>query len=172
MPEINLPEVKLPDIKIPEGLREMSREDIVNAARDVRMPKMGDLPEVDLSKIELPNLIADRMPNRRRQNPLLPIAAVVAIGAAIGAAWWLISSSVTGPRIRSAVSGLKSRVTRESNDLVRYDNEADLGSLLTDSADANGASMPSRSYDVTKMSDVGEGIPVGPGELPEGVRSN
>ena len=171
MPEINLPEVKLPDIKLPEGLRDMSREDIVNAARDVRMPTMADLPDIDLSKLELPDMIADRMPNRRRQNRLLPIAVVAGVGAAIAAAWWLVTSSVTGPRIRSAVSDLKSRVTGESNNLVRYDNEADLGSLLADNADANGSATPSSSYDATKMSGLGEGLPVGSGE-PEGVRSN
>jgi hypothetical protein len=173
MPEINLPEVRLPELKLPEGLRDMTREDFVNAARDMRLPRMSDLlPDIDLSKIDLPKPIADRMPNRRRPNPILPIAAFLAIGAAIVAAWWLVTSSVTGPRIRGAVNDLKSRVTGESNGLVRYDNEADLGSLVVDTSDANGSSMPLSSYDTTNMSDLGEGVPVGPGEMPEGIRSN
>ncbi len=77
MPEINLPEVKLPEFKWADGLREMSRDDIVNAARDVRLPKKSDLPDIDLSKIELPKQISDRLPNRRRTNPILPIAGFV-----------------------------------------------------------------------------------------------
>ncbi len=178
MPEINLPEVKLPDFKLPDGLRDMSREDIVNAARDVRMPDMrmprlSDLPDIDLSKVELPKGIADRMAKRNRRNPILPIAALLAVGAAIAAAWWLITSSVTGPRIRSAVNDLKSRMNGEPNDLVRYDRDVDLGSLVDDSPDAQRASMSSTPYESSNgMADLGEGIPVGPGELPEGIRSN
>jgi hypothetical protein len=172
MPEINLPEVKLPEIKWPDGLRDMTREDIVNAARDVRMPKRSDLPDIDLSKIELPKQISDRLPNRKRTNPLLPIAGFVAIGAAIAAAWWLITSPVTGPRIRHAVNDLKARMNGESNDLVRYDDESDLGSLLADSPTAGRSSMTSDPYTSSNgVTDLGEGVPVGPGEVPEGARS-
>ena len=57
MREITLPEVKLPDIRLPEGLREMSRDDIVQAAHDVRsnvhMPRKIDMPDIDLSKVDL-----------------------------------------------------------------------------------------------------------------------
>jgi hypothetical protein len=165
MPDINLPEVKFPDFKLPDGFRDMSREDIMNAARDVRMPKRSDLPDIDLSKIdlskmdlskvELPKQIADRMPNRKRSNPILPIAGFLAVGAAIAAAWWLITSPLTGPRIRTAVSDLKSRVTGEANGLVRYDNDGDLGSLVTDSPEPSMSSIASEPY-----------------EMPEGVRSN
>jgi hypothetical protein len=172
MPEINLPEVKLPEFKWPEGLRDMNRDDIVNAARDVRMPKRSDLPDIDLSKIDLPKQISDRLPNRKRTNPLLPIAAFVAIGAAIAAAWWLITSPVTGPRIRHAVNDLKARMNGESNDLIRYDDDKDLGSLLADSPSASRSSMTSEPYKASSgMTDLGDGVPVGPGEMPEGARS-
>jgi hypothetical protein len=172
MPEINLPEVRLPEIKWPDGLRDMTREDIVNAARDVRMPKRSDLPDIDLSKIELPKQISDRLPNRKRPNALLPIAGLVAIGAAIAAAWWLITSPVTGPRIRHAVNDLKARMNGESNDLVRYDDESDLGSLLADSPTASRSSMTSDPYATSNgMADLAGGVPVGPGEVPEGARS-
>lgn len=172
MPEINLPEVKLPEIKWPDGLRDMTREDIVNAARDVRMPKRSDLPDIDLSKIELPKQISDRLPNRKRSNPLLPIAGFVAIGAAIAAAWWLITSPVTGPRIRHAVNDLKARMNGESNDLVRYDDEGDLGSLLADSPTPSHSAMTSDPYTTSNgVTDLGDGVPVGPGEMPEGARS-
>ena len=172
MPDISLPEVKLPEIKWPDGLRDMNREDIVNAARDVRMPKRSDLPDIDLSKIELPKQITDRLPNRKRPNPLLPIAGFVAIGAAIAAAWWLITSPVTGPRIRHAVNDLKARMNGESNDLVRYDDESDLGSLLADSPIASRSSVTSDPYSTSNgTTDLGEGVPVGPGEMPEGARS-
>ena len=172
MPEINLPEVKLPDFKWPDGWREMSRDDIVSAARDVRMPKKIDLPDIDLSKIELPKQISDRLPGRKRTNPLLPIAAFVAIGAAVAAAWWLITSPVTGPRIRHAVNDFKARMNGESNDLVRYDNDKDLGSLLADSPTLGHSSMTAEPYTSTDgMTDLGDGVPVGPGEKPAGARS-
>jgi hypothetical protein len=172
MPEINLPEVKLPEFKWPEGLRDMSRDDIVNAARDVRMPKRSDLPDIDFSKIELPKQISDRLPNRKRTNPLLPIAGFVAIGAAIAAAWWLITSPVTGPRIRHAVNDLKARMNGESNDLVRYDDDKDLGSLLADSPTASRSSMTADPYTSSDgMTDLGDGVPVGPGEMPQGAPS-
>src|SRR5687768_7849330 len=120
-----MPEVKLPELKWPEGLRDMNRDDIVNAARDVRMPDMrmprkSDLPDIDLSKVELPKQISDRLPGRKRTNPILPIAVFVAIGAAVAAAWWLITSPVTGPRIRHAVNDIKARMNGETNDLIRY----------------------------------------------------
>ncbi len=172
MPEINLPEVKLPDFKWADGLREMSRDDIVNAARDVRMPKKSDLPDIDLSKIELPKQISDRLPNRRRTSPILPIAGFVAIGAVIAAAWWLITSPATGPRIRHAVNDLKARMNGESNDLVRYDDEKDLGSLLADSPTPSRAAMTADPFTTSDgMTDLGDGVPVGPGERPEGARS-
>ena len=178
MPEINLPEVKLPEFKWPDGLRDMSREDIANAARDMRMPRKSDLPDIDLSKIdfskvELPKQIADRMPNRKRSNPILPIAGLIAVGAAIAAAWYLITSPTTGPRIRHAVNDLKARMNGESNDLIRYDDEKDLGSLLTGSPEASSSSMTTDPYASSAgMSDLGDGVPVGPGEVPEGARSN
>lgn len=177
MPEINFPEVKRPEFKWPDGLRDMSREDIVNAARDVRMPDMrmprkSDLPDIDLSKIELPKQISDRLPNRKRTNPILPIAGFVAIGAAIAAAWWLITSPVTGPRIRHAVNDLKARMNGESNDLVRYDDEKDLGSLLADSPTASASPLTADPYTASNgLSDLDDSVPVGPGEKPEGARS-
>ena len=132
MAEITLPEVKLPDIKLPEGLREMTRDDLVQAAKDVHLPKQ----------------VMDRMPGRRRTSPILPIAAFLVVGAAIAAAWYLITSPVTGPRIRVAVNDLRSRVTGERMDMVRYDDDRDLGSLLPEHSDqistdlANGNTMP------------------------------
>jgi hypothetical protein len=147
MAEITLPEMKLPDIKLPEGLREMTRDDIIQAARDVHLPKF-ELPDIDLSKANLPKQVTDRMPGRRRTNPILPIAAFLAVGAAIAAAWYLITSPVTGPRIRVAVNDLRSRVTGQRMDMVRYDDDRDLGSLLPEHGDqistdfANGNTMP------------------------------
>ena len=183
MPEISFPEVKLPDIKLLDAFRDMNREDIVNAARDVRLPKKVEMPDIDLSKIdfskvdlskvELPRQIADRLPGRKRSNPLLPIAGFVAVGAMIVAAWYLITSPVTGPRIRNAVNDLKSRMNGEPNDLVRYDDEGDLGSLLSDSPSGTRSSMSSDPYaSSTGMTDLGDGVPVASSEMPEGARSN
>jgi hypothetical protein len=186
MPEMKLPEVKLPDIKLPEGFREMSRDDIVQAAKDVRLPKMEmpkrvempdidltkvDLTKVDLSKLELPKALADRLPRRKRTNRILPVAAFLAVGAAIAAAWYLITSPVTGPRIKHAFYDLKSRVTGEPNDVIRYDDEQDLGSLLTNGGDATRSSMTSDPYQSSAdVPDMGSGVSVGPGETPEGIR--
>ena len=116
MPEIELPDVKLPDFKLPES---------------IDLSKI-DLSKVDLSNLELPKQVSNRLPGRSRPNPLLPIAGIVAIGAAIAAIWWLFTSSLTGPRMRSAVGDIKQRMTGEDTDLIRYDNEQNLGSLLPD----------------------------------------
>ena len=171
MREITMPEVKLPDIRLPEGLREMSRDDIVKAAHDVRLPSKIDLPDIDLSKvdlskvdlsrIELPKAVTDRLPRRRRPNPLLSIAGVAAIGALIAAAWWLFTSPLTGPRVRSVVSDLRQRVTGGRTDVVRYDNEENLGSLLPTEGEGHSA-MGSEPFSTTAdISDQGNGVPVG-----------
>ena len=106
MPDISMPEVHLPDIKLPEGLRDINRRDIQNAIND-RMPKKIEMPDVDLSKVELPKAVEDRLkqvekkldsidlskvelpkavqdrlPGRRRSNPILPLAAILAVGSA------------------------------------------------------------------------------------------
>ena len=60
MPDISLPEIHLPDFKLPEGLRDMNRHDIQNAIGD-RMPKKIEMPDVDLSKVELPKVVEDRL---------------------------------------------------------------------------------------------------------------
>jgi hypothetical protein len=141
MAEITLPELKLPDIRLPEGLREMTRDDIVHAAKDLHLPKQ----------------VTDRIPGRRRVNPIVPIAAVLAVAAAFAAAWYLITSPVTGPRIRVAVNDLRSRVTGARTDLVRYDDDQDLGSLLPLQADdtptpaGNGTTPPGLATDPHEM---------------------
>ena len=161
MPEITLPEVKLPDIKLPDAFREMSRDDIVQAARDVRMPRVDlkkiEMPDIDLSDVDLPKAIADRLPRRRRTNPLIPFVGLAAIGAAIAGVWWLFTSPVTGPRARHLAYTVRARLTGEPNDIVRYDNEANLSSLVTET---NG-SMGAAAYDRTG------GVPVGSGETSE-----
>lgn len=175
MREITMPEVKLPDIKLPEGLREMSRDDIVQAAHDMRtnmhMPRKIDMPDIDLSKVdlskidlskvELPKQITDRLPRRRRPNPLLPIAGIVALGAIIAGVWWLFTSSMTGPRVRSAVNDLKQRVTGDSTDLVRYDDDRNLGSVLADAGDGRSATGSEPYSSTDSLSDLSNGVPAG-----------
>ena len=175
MREIVMPEVKLPDIKLPEGLREMSRDDIVQAAQDARsnmhMPRKIDLPDIDLSKVdlskvdfskvELPKQISDRLPRRRRSNPLLPIAGIVALGAMIAGVWWLFTSSMTGPRVRSAVNDLKQRVTGDSTDVVRYDDERNLESVLSDGGNGRSAMGSELHSSTESLSDLTSGVPAG-----------
>jgi hypothetical protein len=170
MPEVNMPDVKLPSMKLPDGLRDMSREDIVNAAKDIRMPKL-EMPDIDFSKVELPKQVTDRLPGRKRSNPILPIAGVVALGAMVAAAWYLITSPVTGPRIRSAVNDLKARMNGEPTDLIRYDDEKDLGSLISDSPEmsssavADDPSLTSNRYGASSVVSDLDGVP-------ESARSN
>lgn len=180
MRDIALPEVKLPEIRLPDGLREMTLDDIVQAAQgrvqaaQVSLPKKADLPnvdlpKVDLPKVELPKQIADRLAGRRRPNPILPIAGILAVGAVIAGAIWLVTSPVTGPRVRHAVDDLRNRMTGRRTDLIRYDEEDDLGSLLTEpTADRSSMTLDPFASSGT-ASGLGNGVPVGPGELPEGV---
>ena len=149
MPDLSLPEIHLPDIKLPEGLRDMNRHDIQNAISD-RMPKKIQMPDIDLSKVELPKVVEDRlskvekainkmdlpkavqdrMPGRKRTNPILPIAALVAIASMFAAAWWLITSPTASLKVREIAGRIKTVVTGQETDVARYDNDADLGSLL------------------------------------------
>jgi hypothetical protein len=154
MPDISLPDVHLPDLKLPDGLRDINRRDIQSAIND-RMPKRIDMPDVDLSKVELPKAVEDRlkqvekrldsidlskvdvrkavearMPGRKRSNPILPLAAVLAVGSAIAAAWWLITSPTAADRVRIGADRMWRKVTGQATDVVRYDQEDDLGSLL------------------------------------------
>ncbi|HEX2754260.1 MAG TPA: hypothetical protein VHM48_02285 [Candidatus Limnocylindrales bacterium] len=150
MPDLSMPEIHLPDIKLPEGLRDMNRHDIQNAISE-RMPKKIEMPDVDLSKIDLPKAIEDRlnkvekainkmdlpkavedrMPRRKkRANPILPIAALVAIGSMFVAAWWLITSPSASLKVRETADRIKARMTGRETGLQRFDDEAELGSLL------------------------------------------
>jgi hypothetical protein len=144
MPEITLPEVKLPDIKLPEGFRDMNKDDIVEVVRevkvprDIKVPRAIKLPDIDLSKVEipdsvvdrLPDSLAERMPRRRRTNPILALLALTVVGLVFVAAWWLMTTPTAGTRVRRAMDDLRSRMNGEQNSLMRYDNEADLGSLV------------------------------------------
>jgi hypothetical protein len=160
MPDLSFPDLHLPDLKLPDGLRDMNRHDIQNAIGD-RMPKRGDLPDIDLSKVdlpkavedrlskmekaiskidvekainnvEMPKAIKDRMPGRKRTNPILPIAALLAVGSMFAAAWWLITSPTATLKIRETADRIKARMSGPETDLQRYDNDANLGSLLPD----------------------------------------
>ena len=180
MPDISLPEIHLPDIKLPEGLRDMNRHDIQNAIND-RIPKKLEMPDVDLSKVELPKAVEDRlnriekainkidlpkavedrMPGRKRTNPILPVAALVAVGSMIAAAWWLITSPGASTRVRETADRIKAKVTGQETDLVRYDDDADLGSLLPE-PDQNRTSLEGDTWPDT-FSDLGETVAAGNG---------
>lgn len=153
MPDLSLPDIRLPDIKLPDGLRDMSRSDIQSAIGD-RLPKKGEMPDIDLpkaveqrlakvekalSKIDLPKAVEDRLPGRKKPNRILPVAAVVAVGSMFAAAWWLITSPSAITRVREAADRVRRRVTGASTDMVRFDDDEDLGSLLPEA----GQSRPS-----------------------------
>jgi hypothetical protein len=151
MPDLSLPQIHLPDIKLPDGFRDMNRHDIQNAISD-RMPRKVEMPDIDLSKVDLPKAVEDRLskvekalskmdlpkavesrlPGRKRTNPILPIAAILAIGSMFVAAWWLISSPNASVKVRETAGRIKARVSGQESGLQRYDNDTDLGSLLPD----------------------------------------
>jgi hypothetical protein len=159
MPEITMPEVKLPDIKLPEGLRDMNKKDIQAALND-RLPKKVEVPDVDLSKVEIPKAVDERLKRvekwvdsvdlsktaagkalderihpRRRPNPLLPIAALIAVLSAMAAAVWLITSPTATSRVRETADRTWRKVTGQNTDLMVRDDDADLASLLDASGD-------------------------------------
>jgi hypothetical protein len=184
MPDLSLPEIHLPDIKLPDGLRDMNRHDIQNAISD-RMPKRFEMPDVDLSKvdlpkaveerlskvekainkIDLPKAVEDRMPGRKRSNPILPLAAILAIGSMFAAAWWLITSPSAATRVRETADRIKARVTGQETGLERYDDDANLGSLLPD-PDQTRPSVENATWPDT-MADLGETVTAGNGSSTE-----
>ncbi|MEA2605889.1 MAG: hypothetical protein QOI00_646 [Chloroflexota bacterium] len=181
MPDLSLPEIHFPDIKLPDGLRDMNRHDIQNAISD-RMPKKIEMPDVDLSNvdlpkavedrlgkiekainnIDLPKAVEDRMPGRKkRANPILPIAALLAVGSMIAAAWWLISSPSASLKVRATADRIKAKVTGQETSMTRYDDDTDLGSLLPDTDQAR-PTVQNETWPDT-FADVGETVSVGNG---------
>ena len=201
MPDITLPEVKLPDIKLPDGLREMNRRDIQSTLGD-RIPKRVEMPDVDLSKVEIPKAVEDRLKrvekwvdsvdlskidltktapgkaidrrlNPRRPNPLLPIAALIAVLSAMAAALWLVTSPTAASRVRESADRTWRRLTGQPTALIRRDDDEDLASLLDANASnpspIDAATWPGTSSDVdgivgtsvTEMSVTEEGRPAG-----------
>ncbi len=197
MPDITLPEVHLPDIKLPEGLRDMNRKDIASAINE-RMPKRVELPDVDLSNVQLPKAVEDRLktvekrlddidlsklplpkavesrlPRKRRSNPILPLAAFVAIGSLFAAAWWLITSPTAASRVRESADRAWRRLNGQDLAMTRYDDDDDLGSLVPDpaSTDVTRPTGESTAWPDT-FSDLGETVRTGNGSVvtdPTGV---
>ncbi len=167
MPDITLPEIHLPDVKLPDGLRDMSRHDIQSAIND-RMPKKLDmpdvdlskveLPKVDLSKVELPNAIERRIPGRRRSNPILPLAAFLAIGSLFVAAWWLITSPTAMVRVRETADRIRTRLGNGGDQL---DAEDRLETLLPDVNETR-PSVETETWPET-FSDLGDTVQAGNG---------
>jgi hypothetical protein len=184
MPDLSLPEIHLPDIKLPEGLRDMNRHDIQNAIGD-RLPKKIEMPDVDLSKVDLPKAVEDRlnkiekaigkldlpkavedrMPGRKRTNPILPLAAILAIGSMFAAAWYLITSPTASVKVREAAERIKARVTGQETGLERYDDDANLGSLLPD-PDQTRPTLENETWPDT-TADLGETVSAGNGATSE-----
>jgi hypothetical protein len=186
MPDISLPDVRLPEIKLPGGLRDINRRDIQAAIND-RMPKTIEMPDVDLSKVALPKavedrlkmvekrldsidlskieppkVIEDRLPQRRRRtNPILPLAAILAVGSAFAAAWWLITSPTAAVRVRESADRTWRKMTGQPLDVVRYDNEENLGSLLPEPNQTRPTSESETWPDT--YSDLGETVHAGNG---------
>jgi hypothetical protein len=180
MPDLSLPAIHLPDLRLPDTFRDMNRHDIQNAISN-RMPRKVEMPVVSLSNVdlpkavedrlsrvekainrmELPKAVQDRMPRRKRPSPILPIAALVAIGSMFAAAWWLITSPTASVRVRGAADRIRARVAGPENGLQRYDNDVDLGSLLPD-PDQTRPSVENEAWPET-VADLGQTVSAGNG---------
>ena len=180
MPDISLPEIHLPDFRLREGLRDMSRTDIQRAIGD-RVPKRSTLPDIGLANVQLPKaveerlvkverainrmdlpkVVEDRLPRRRRSNPILPLAALLAVGSMFIAAWWLITSPGAETRVRSTVDGLRSRLAGPEPASQLMDDEADLGSLVG-TADEGRPSVAGETWPET-TADLGVTVSAGNG---------
>jgi hypothetical protein len=158
MPDITLPEIHLPEVKLPDGLRDMSRQDIQSAISD-RMPKKLEMPDVDLSKVDLPKAIEKRLPGRRRSNPILPIAAVLAIGSLFAAAWWLITSPTAMVRVREGVDRFRSRMGWTNMDEIDVDDRLD--TLVSNAGDSR-PSLENETWPNT-TSELGDAVHAGNG---------
>ncbi|HEX3427492.1 MAG TPA: hypothetical protein VHS36_01695 [Candidatus Limnocylindrales bacterium] len=175
MPDISLPEIHLPDVKLPDGLRDMNRQDIQNAIGDARdrIPRRIDMPDIDLSKVQLPRSlegrlpksVEDRLPIKRRRNPILPVAAFLAVGAMCAAAWWLITSPSASTRVRETVDRWRYKLTGSGTDVVLYDDDGNLTSLLPEPDHAGPKAEP-RPWPETYES-VGETVKSGNGSTVE-----
>ncbi len=180
MPDLSLPEIHFPDIKLPDGLRDLNRQDIQHAISD-RMPKKIEMPDVDFSKVDLPKAVEDRLdrvekainkldlpkavenrlPGRKRSNPFLPFAAILAVGSMCAAAWWLITSPTATLKVRETAERLKARIGGRESSLQRYDDDGDLGSLLPN-PDQTRPSLENETWPDT-LSDLGETVSAGNG---------
>jgi hypothetical protein len=104
LPDVDIRELHMPDVKFPD------RKSIDSAIGAVQVPdfKVGErirdlrMPEVDVDAIRR---LGRPEPRRRTFWPFLLVAV---IGAAF-AAWWLATSSLTGPRVRAAADKVRQR---------------------------------------------------------------
>jgi hypothetical protein len=200
LPDIRLPDIKLPeglrdmnrqDIQSAIGDRLPRKSDLQDVdLSKVELPKAVEarlsqiekaVSKIDLgkavhdlekaaSKVELPKAVEDRLPGRKRQNRILPVAALVAVGSMIAAAWWLITSPDATMKVKDAAYRLRARITGEELLPVRYDQDADLGSLLPD-PDQTRPSVENDTWPDT-FSDLGDTVAAGNGsttERPTGV---
>lgn len=127
MPELRLRRVHLPELRLPE----MSRDDIVRTIGDAR--RDIELPEFDLSKIDVPKAIATATQAaafvRTTSRPRLPfvIGGLVAIG--------LVEFAILrSPQVRPRVDELGRRARQAIDDRRRGALEA--GDEAVDAAEA------------------------------------
>jgi len=195
MPDISLPDVHFPDIKLPDGLRDMSRRDIQSAIND-RMPRKVEMPDIDLSNVQLPKVVDDRLKmvekrldaidlstiplpkavekrlRPKRRNPILPFAAILAVGSAFAAAWWLITSPDAAVRVRESADRVWRRLTGQELAMTRYDDDDDLASLIPTPDDTN-VTRPTTESEAwpDTFSDLGETVTAGNGSATETTSS-
>jgi len=128
MPELTMPQIRVDgDTK---ELRDLTREDIakmipeidlskVDLPKKIKLPEKIDLSQIDMSKLELPKKV--ELPDRielpkvelrqRRSGLPGPLIAIMIVGA-IAAAWALMTVSPFAPRLRQSVDDLRVRVDR------------------------------------------------------------
>src|SRR5204863_6698284 len=112
---------------------------------------------------DLPKAVTDRMPRRKRTNPILPIAAFLAIGSMIAAAWWLITSPTAALRVRETADRIRTKVARAQTAVERYDDDTHLDSLLPDESQTRPSVEAETWPDADTYAGVGQPVAAGNG---------
>jgi hypothetical protein len=116
LPEVNIPEFHRSDVRLPElnwsGLKRLDLKAPEVHLPEFTMPKVDiTMPKVDMPNMELPDMATIRRFGRPapKSNPIWPWA-LVAVAAGLFAAFWLATSTMTGPKVRQLAGRARQRI--------------------------------------------------------------
>ena len=102
---------------------------------------------------------------RRRSSPIKPLAAILALGSIFTAVWYVLTSPTAGARVREMIAQGRARLQAvmdgRNTTMTRYDDDADLGSLLPDPAEAR-SSVDAEAWPET-LADIEPAVVAGNG---------